>query len=73
MALDRKKVEGCARDAMRRIEVDDIGRGGCLEVVMRIFGELLRFDFRDQVREHKRSEVEPIALGLIGYVTWKYD
>lgn len=68
-ALDRKKVDGCARDAMRRIEVDDIGRSGCFEVVLRIFGKLLRFDFRDQ----KRSEVEPMALALIGYVTWKYD
>ena len=40
-AFDRKKVEGCARDAMRRIEVDDIGMRGCLVVLVRIFGELL--------------------------------
>ena len=44
-ALDRKKVEGCARDAIRRIEVDDIGRDGCLEFVLRIFEELLQFNF----------------------------
>ena len=49
--LDRKKVEGCARDAIRRIEVDDIGKSGSLVVVLRIFGELRSFDFRDQVRE----------------------
>jgi hypothetical protein len=64
--LGRKKAEGCARDAMRRIEVDDIGKGGCLEVDFE--------DFRGAsiaVRSIFR-ELQPIALALIGYVTCNY-
>ena len=55
-ALDRKKVEGCARDAMRRIEVDDIGKGCCLVVVFEDFRGAFcsdSNDFRDQARPRK--------------------
>jgi hypothetical protein len=47
--LDRKKVEGCARDAMRKMDVDDIGKGGCCEGLLEIFGELLRTIFKGEV------------------------
>lgn len=71
-ALDRKKVEGCARDAIRRIEVDDIGKGGCLEDVLRVFGELLQ-QFVRFSRSGQSESVEPIALALIDCVTWNKD
>ena len=61
-ALDRKKVEGCARDAMRRIEVDDIGKGGCLEVVFENFrGASIAvrsiFEIRFRARELHQSHL----------------
>jgi hypothetical protein len=47
--LDRKKVDGCARAAMRRIEDDDIGEVVLLEGGLEGFGELLRSIFESQV------------------------